>query len=101
MDCDRKSWCVFYAFLSIEHSAERQLRPLADGAPKASKPSTFNRAFSRKAIETLATPFGEDGRDDRLSIEHSAERQLRPQKVPCPDADLSVVFQSSIQPKGN
>ena len=102
---ETRSWtnpsCGMSTPLSIEHSAERQLR-LPPWRPEPSQCScTFNRAFSRKAIET-GPPRGRPRplRPD-LSIEHSAERQLRlPRQFPrCPR--LLPVFQSSIQPKGN
>ena len=44
----------------------------------AAKSSTFNRAFSRKAIETAYTLAFQTYASSCLSIEHSAERQLRP-----------------------
>ena len=65
--------------LSIEHSAERQLRPgQARRAWQQARRPPLNRTFSRKAIETLRGRNGGRCRRGRLSIEHSAERQLRP-----------------------
>ena len=48
--------------------------------PRRKLPSfAFNRAFSRKAIETCGHGIVlQHVVDERLSIEHSAERQLRP-----------------------
>ena len=91
------------AFLSIEHSAERQLRPMQIPTPIPAIRPALNRTFSRKAIEThdwqpprptrsrspLNRTFSRKAIETRysgsesmrslcaLSIEHSAERQLR------------------------
>ena len=64
--------------LSIEHSAERQLRRREErhrGFLRST--GSLNRTFSRKAIETGPPRRQTASRSRRLSIEHSAERQLR------------------------
>ena len=112
--------------LSIEHSAERQLRRdhLEHAVPESG--SAFNRAFSRKAIETgpqtflrshglswsfnrafsrkaIETPLARAGGEQplvrRLSIEHSAERQLRPVEELRPDEFKSVAFNRAFSRK--
>ena len=63
--------------LSIEHSAERQLRP-ASATVTVSTPWSLSIEHSaERQLRPEDRERGTEERRRRLSIEHSAERQLR------------------------